>query len=36
MNYYGQASIYPYTNIIGGIGAFGAISPVTVIPLEIR
>lgn len=36
MNYYGQASIYPYTNIIGGVGAFGAVSPVTVIPLEIR
>ena len=26
---YGQAAIYPYTNVIGGIGAFGAISPIT-------
>lgn len=35
MSYYGQAAIYPYTNIIGGLGAFGAISPVTILPLEI-
>lgn len=35
LSYYGQAAIYPYTNIIGGLGAFGAISPVTILPLEI-
>ena len=36
LSYYGQATIYPYTNIIGGLGAFGAVSPVSVIPLEIH
>ena len=36
MSYYGQAAIYPYTNIIGGLGAFGAVSPITVLPLEIH
>lgn len=35
LSYYGQAAIYPYTNVIDGLGAFGAVSPVTVIPLEI-
>lgn len=36
LSYYGQAAIFPYTNIIGGLGAFGAISPVTILPLEIN
>ena len=33
---FGQSAIYPYTNIIGGLGAFGAVSPVTILPLEIN
>lgn len=32
---YGQAAIYPYTNVIGGVGAFGAISPVISQTLEL-
>ena len=34
--YFGQSAIDPYTNIIGGLGAFGAVSPVTILPLEIN
>ena len=36
MSYYGQAAIYPYTNIVGGLGAFGAVSPITVLPLDVN
>lgn len=32
---YGQAALYPYTNVIGGIGAFGAISPIISMTLEL-